>query len=123
VILLIQIFSLVILFAGVILLVKPSIVLGFLRDNSNKLAIHVIAVVVRLVIGFLLISQASQSKFPVAITALGWIFIFAAVSLGIIGRNRFTRLMNWVLAKFGRFFPVSGVIAVLFGGFMIYAFN
>jgi len=121
-IMLIQLFGVIIFLAGLVLLAKPSVIVGFLQANSSKFFVHFFAVIVRLLIGILFISQAPDSTFPVAITALGWIFIIAAICLTAIGRAKFTQLINWVLVKFGRFSPVSGVMALMFGGFMVYAF-
>jgi len=111
-----------ILFAGVLLLINPEIIFGFLRNNSEKSAIQVIAVLARLIIGILLITQSSQSRFPLAIELLGWVFIVAGVSLAVIGRTKFRTLITWVVTNLRAYAPIAAVIALAFGGFLVYAF-
>jgi len=119
---LIIIFGALILLAGVLLLIKPEVVFGFLRNNIENPAIQVIAVLVRLVIGILLITQSRLSRFPIAIEVLGWVFIVAAVSLAVIGTTKFGKLISWVLTNLKAFERFVGAIAVVFGGFLVYAF-
>lgn len=119
---LVSIFASLIMLAGVVLLVNPETIFGFLRNNIDSTAIHVIAVVTRLIVGTLLIAQSSLSRFPVGMEVLGWIFIVAGLSLAVIGRSNFRKLMSWVLTKFKAFGRLAGVIAIAFGGFLVYAF-
>jgi len=119
---LIIIFGVLTLLAGVVILINPEVIFGYLRSNIDKLGIHVIAVVIRLTIGVLLINQSSLSKFPLVIEILGWLSIIAALSLAVMGRHNFHRLMSWALTflkPYGRF---GGIFATAFGGFIIYAF-
>jgi len=116
------VFGSVILFAGVLLLIDPEIIFGFLRDNIENIAIHLIAVIVRLIIGTLLITQSGLSRFPLEIEVLGWVFIFAGFSLAVIGHSNFRKLMNWVLKNLRSLGRLAGVIAIAFGGLLIYAF-
>lgn len=118
----ISLFGGLMLLAGFLLLINPEFIFEFLRNNSANSAIHVIAVVVRVVIGLLLIAQSSLSRFPLTIVILGWIFIIAGFALAVIGRNRFNKLMVWVVSNFMPFGRLAGVMAIAFGGFLIYAF-
>ena len=119
---LIIIFGALILLAGVVILINPEVILGYLRGNLDKLVIHILAVVVRLVIGVLLINQSGLSKFPLVIEILGWLSIVAALSLAAMGRHNFYRLMSWALTFLKPYSRVGGVFAAAFGGFLIYAF-
>ncbi len=119
---LIIIFGALTLLAGVVILINPEVIFGYLRSNLDGLAIHILAVVVRLIIGALLISQSGQSKYPLAIEILGWLSIVAALSLAVMGRHNFHRLLSWALTFFKPFGRVGGVFAAAFGGFLIYAF-
>ena len=116
------IFGSLILIAGILLLRNPEIIFGFLQDNIENSAIHVIAVMIRLIIGTLLITQSSLSRFPLGIEVLGWVFIVTGFSLAVIGRNKFGRLKSWVLTNLMPFGRLAGVIAIAFGGFLVYAF-
>jgi len=111
-----------ILLAGVVLLIKPEVIFGFLRNNIENPVIQVIAVLVRLIIGILLITQSSLSRFPIVIEVLGWVFIVAAVSLAVIGTTKFRKLISWVLTNLKAIERFAGAIAVVFGGFLVYAF-
>jgi hypothetical protein len=88
----------------------------------DKLALHILAVVVRLVLGALLIYQSNISKFPLVIEVIGWLSIVAAIFLAVMGRRNFNRLMSWALSLPKPLRHVGGVIAVAFGAFLIYAF-
>ena len=119
---LIIIFSALTLLAGIVIFINPEVIFGYLRSNLNKLVIHVLAVVVRLIIGALLISQSSLSKFPLVVEVLGWLSVVAALSLAAMGRHNFHRLMLWALTFLKPYGRVGGIFAAAFGGFLIYAF-
>jgi len=110
------------LLAGIIILINPEIIFGFLRKNLDTLIIHILAVAVRLLIGTLLIYQANVSKFPFAIQILGWLSIVAAMFFAIMGRRNFNRLMSWSLSFLKPYGRLGGLIASSFGAFLIYAF-
>jgi hypothetical protein len=116
------IFGALTLLAGIVIVINPEVIFGFLRNNLGKLELHILAVVVRLVLGVLLIYQSSISKFPFAIEIIGWLSIVAAIFLAVIGRRNFNRLMSWALSLAKPFGRVGGVLAVAFGAFLIYAF-
>ena len=119
---LIIIFGSLTLLAGVVIVIKPEVIFGYLRSNMDKLVVHILAVVVRLIIGALLIHQSDLSKYPLVIELLGWLSIVAALSLAVMGRHNFHRLMSWALKFVKPFGRVGGVFAAAFGGFLIYAF-
>jgi len=108
--------------AGIVILVNPEIIFGFLRKNIDKIELHILAVVIRLVLGAFLIYQSGVSKYPFVIEIIGWLSIVAAVFLAIIGRNKFSKLMSWALSNVKTLGRVGGVIATTFGAFLIYAF-
>ena len=120
--LLIIIFGFLTLLAGIVIVINPEVIFGFLRNNLEKLVLHILAVAVRLVVGALLIYQSNVSKFPFAIEVIGWLSIVAAIFLAVIGRSNFNRLMSWALSLSKPFGRVGGVLAVAFGAFLIYAF-
>ena len=119
---LIIIFGTLTLLAGMVIVINPEVIFGFLRNNLDKPMLHILAVVVRLVIGVLLIHQSNVSKFPFVIEFIGWLSIVAAVFLAVMGRRNFNRLMSWALSLLKPFGRVGGVLAAAFGGFLIYAF-
>ena len=119
---LILIFAALTLLAGIVIVVNPEVIFGTLRNHLDKLALHVLAIVVRLVLGVLLIYQSDISRYPLAIEIIGWISIAAAIILAVIGRDNFMRLMSWALSQVKPFGRVGGVAALGFGAFLIYAF-
>lgn len=118
---LIILFSTATIVAGIIIVISPESIFGMMRRKTESTGLHVLAVIIRIVIGVALIMCASESKYPTAILTLGWISIVAATVLGVMGRTNFKRVMLWALSLkpvFGRF---GGFIAILFGCFLIYA--
>jgi len=120
--LLIITFGALTLLAGIVIVINPEIIFGRLRNNLDKLILHILAVAVRLGLGALLIYQSDVSKFPLAIEIIGWLSIVAAISLAVMGRHNFNRLMSWALSLLKPFGRIGGVIAAAFGAFLIYAF-
>jgi hypothetical protein len=121
-ILFIIIFGTLTCLAGIVILVNPEIVFGFLRKNSDKIELQIVAVTIRLILGAFLIYQSGASRYPFAITIIGWLSIVAAVFFAVIGRNNFSRLMTWALSQVKNLGRVGGVIASAFGAFLIHAF-
>ena len=118
---LIMIFGFATAIAGLIIVINPDLVFGLLRGKLESLGLHILAVVVRIIIGVALIMYAAESKYPTAILVLGWISIVAASVLGIMGRTNFRRLMSWALSLKPYFGRIGGSFAIIFGGFLIYA--
>ena len=119
---LIIIFGALNLVGGIVIVINPEVIFGYLRNNLDKLELHILAVGVRLILGVLLIYQSNVSKFPFVIEIIGWLSIVAAISLAVIGRRNFNRLMWWALSFLKPFGRVGGVLAAAFGAFLIYAF-
>jgi hypothetical protein len=115
-------FGLLIFLAGIIIVINPDTIFGVLRNNLEKVSLHVLAVGVRVVIGILLILSASASKYPTIIAILGWLSLVAAATLFVIGRRRFLRLMSWALSLPQPYSRISGLVAMAFGGFLVHAF-
>jgi len=119
---LIMIFGALTLLAGIVIIINPEVIFDFLRNNLDKIGVHILAIVVRLILGILLIYQSNVSKFPFVIEIIGWLSIVAAISLSVIGRRNFNRLMSWALSFVKPFGRVGGFLAATFGAFLIYAF-
>ena len=106
---LIIIFGALTLLAGIVIVINPEVIFGFLRDNLDKLELHILAVVVRLVLGILLIYQSDISKFPFVIEVIGWLSIVAAIFLAVMGCGNFKRLMSWALSLVKPAFGVRSI--------------
>ena len=107
--------------AGIIIVINPESVFGLIRRKLESLGLHILAVVVRIIIGVALIMCATESKYPATILIIGWISIVAASVLGIMGRTNFMCLMSWALSVAPSFGRIGRFLAILFGGFLIHA--
>jgi len=107
--------------AGVIIVINPETMFGMLRRKLESLGLHILAVVVRIILGVALMMYATDSRYPTAISILGWISIVAASVLGIMGRTNFKRLMSWALSVAPSFGRIGGLLVIIFGCFLIYA--
>ena len=114
-------FGIAIIVAGIIIVINPETVFGLIRRKSESLGLHILAAVVRIILGVALILCATGSKYPTTILIIGWISIVAAFVLGIMGRANFMRLMSWALSFSPVFGRIGGFLAILFGGFLIHA--
>jgi hypothetical protein len=114
-------FSAATIIAGLIILINPDTIFGLLRRNLESLSLHILAVVARIILGLALIVCAAASKFPTAILILGWVSIAAAAVLAIVGRKNFKRLMSWALGLAPHLGRIGGLLAILFGAFLVCA--
>ncbi|WP_041421748.1 hypothetical protein [Shewanella sediminis] len=116
------VFGLLIVIAGTILTISPKVIIDFLESNKEKLWIHILAVVVRVILGICLILQSNISKFPIIVEIFGWLSLTAAILITVIGRSSFQQLMNWVITKVKPYARLGGLVSAGFGVFLIYAF-
>lgn len=116
-------FGALVFLAGLVIFVKPEIVSGLLRKNADKTGLHILAVVIRLILGAFLVIQAGASKFPHVIEFIGWLSIIAAIVLAAIGRNNFKKIMAWSLSKVKTLGRLGGLLAMALGSFLVYAFT
>ncbi len=117
----IMIFGTAIIVAGILIVINPETVFSLIRRKTESLSLHILAVVVRIILGVALMMYATESKYPTTISILGWISIVGASVLGIMGRTNFMRLMSWALSFSTSFGRTGGFLAILFGGFLIHA--
>ena len=121
-ILFIIVFGAAICLAGLVILVNPELVLGWFRGRTDGIGLHILAIVVRLILGVFLVVEASVSRYPDVIEILGWLSIFVAIVLLVLGRKNFTSLMTWALSKAKTMGRPAGALAVALGAFLVYAF-
>ena len=119
---LIIIFGALTFITGIIIIINPESIFGFFSKYSEKLELHILAVIVKLMLGVLFIYQSDVSKLPLVIEILGWFSILSAIFFTAIGRNNFNRIILWALSLSEPVHRAGGVVAVCFGGFLIYAF-
>ncbi|GAB6262498.1 hypothetical protein L4174_009015 [Photobacterium sp. CCB-ST2H9] len=105
---------------GLILAAEPRLILDFLAHHKKQLWLQIVAVVARLLIGYLLIEYADQSDYPLLVAALGWIAIIAALFLMTLGRANFKKLISWAVELSEIQGRAGGVFTALFGAILVY---
>ena len=114
-------FGVLLVVAGLMLLLKPGSIIGFLGRNKDSTGIHVMAVVARLLLGGVLFVYSDQSGFPLTFKILGGITLVAAVVLAVMGRSNFRKLMAWAMGLADKIGRLAGIAAIALGGFLVYA--
>ena len=118
--LLITLFGVLICLAGLAILIFPD----QFRNAMNKWTGQprfLFAVIIRVVLGAILLSEAATLRFPLAMKIIGAISILAAVILLLIGQERMDRFIDWWMKQSDNLLRVSSVLAIAFGAFFIYA--
>ncbi|MEB8330193.1 hypothetical protein OO009_12585 [Flavobacteriaceae bacterium KMM 6897] len=121
--LIIKLFGVLMLVAGISLLIYPEFIIGWMEDNMESTPLYISAIIVRLVIGVLFIAAARESKYPVAIKFFGYLFILISITFIFIGQESFQHLITSLLPDVEPYAPLSGLLSMAFGGFIIYAFS
>jgi len=107
---------------AVVVIVNPAYISRVLRKHQQRPALRWAAVIVRLLVGVLLLSLADLSRFPLAIKSIAWISILAAVFLLLSGQDKFQQLVLWALNRENLFMRAGGVVGMVLGVFVVYAF-
>ena len=118
----IKLFGIFFTLAGILFLIDPEVIYTWLDNNGEKTWLYIFAIVFRLVLGILFIIAAGESKYPTAIRVFGFLITVAAIILIFIGQKTFQEMMSSLIPLFKPYALVSGLIAMAFGGFLIYAF-
>jgi drug/metabolite transporter (DMT)-like permease len=118
----IKLFGILVLLIGVILLIKPEIIVDWIEGNKESRLLYLFAIVARLVIGFLFIITSKESKYPRVIKFFGYLFVIAALVLIFIGYEIFQDFITSLIPDVTPFAPMSGLLCIAFGGFLIYAY-
>ncbi len=117
----ILLFGIFIILAGIVLLVRPDYIISHFTKYGDSFRLHFFAVLVRIILGLAFIIGASGTKYPMIMQIFGGIFIFAALVLCVIGREKFKSIIRWTTKISPVFQRFMGVFAILFGYFFIYA--
>ncbi|MDC6350097.1 hypothetical protein PP178_00915 [Zeaxanthinibacter sp. PT1] len=80
------------------------------------------AIVIRVVFGILFLIVAKQSRSPLIFKIFGFIFILAAIFLLFAGQDNFQHFISSLIPEIQPYGRVSGLLAMIFGGFLLYAF-
>ncbi len=116
---LITLFGVLICLAGLVILIFPV----QFRNAMNKWTGQprfLFAVIIRVVLGAILLSEAANLKFPLAMKIIGGISILAAVVLLLVGQERMDRFIDWWMRMSDNLLRFWSIFAFAFGAFLIY---
>lgn len=119
---LIILFGAFIVIAGIGMLIKPDLMFDYLKRESDNYTLHTFAIAIRLIMGFLLIYFADLSQYAVAIEAFGWFVVIAGIALILIGHKNFKKLIEWAVTFIRPYRFIGGLLAIILGCFLMYAF-
>ncbi|WP_394172123.1 hypothetical protein [Thalassotalea litorea] len=115
----VDIFAMLMIVMGVWIFAFPQPIYGYIERYRQALSTHVLAVVVRLLLGVALIWVATQSSFPMVFQILGSLSIIAALAFLIIGRQRFQSILKWALSIGPKYHHIAGLLAFILGVFLL----
>ncbi|MFT4762561.1 MAG: hypothetical protein ACI9XO_004805 [Paraglaciecola sp.] len=119
----IKLFGILLILSGISLLFKPEIIINWIENNVENTSLYIAAIVVRLVFGILFIITARESKYTGVIKFFGYLFIIASIIFIFMGQERFQDFITSLIPDVKSFAPVSGLLSIAFGSFLIYAFS
>lgn len=121
--LIIKLFGILFLLAGLSLLVNPSSIIGGIENNVESTWLYIFAIEVRAVLGILFIVAAKESKYPRVLKFIGYLFVITAITFVFLGQERFQDLLTSLIPNVKPYAQVAGLLSMAFGGFLIYAFS
>ena len=116
---LIALFGVLICLGGLTILILPEKFKNIMNRWTGQPR-FLFAVIIRVVLGAILLSEAANLKFPFAMKIIGAISILAAVVLLLVGQERMDRFIDWWMKQSENVFRVASVLAFALGAFLIY---
>ena len=116
---LIVLFGVLICLTGLTILILPEKFKNIMNRWTGQPR-FLFAVIIRVLFGALLLSEAANLRFPLAMKVIGAISILAAVVLLLIGQERMDRFIDWWMRMADKVLRVWSVLAIAFGAFLIY---
>ena len=116
---LIVLFGVLICLAGLTILIVPEKFKNIMNRWTGQPR-FLFAVIVRVVLGAILLSEAANLKFPLAMKIIGAISILAAVVLLLVGQERMDRFIDWWMRMSDNLLRFWSIFAFVFGAFLIY---
>ena len=116
---LIVLFGVLICLAGLTILILPEKFKNIMNRWTGQPR-FLFAVIIRVLFGALLLSEAANLKFPLAMKVIGAISILAAVVLLLVGQERMDRFIDWWMRMSDNLLRFWSIFAFVFGAFLIY---
>lgn len=114
-------FGFVVLVFGACGLVRPKVLIGLVERAFSSRQGLFLTFAFRAVFGILLVTAASETRFPLAIGVLGVLALLSAASIPFLGYQRIRRLVGWWTTQPGHVVRVTSLFVCAFGVFLIYA--
>ena len=119
----IVIFGALMIAISLVMVAKPDACGRFIVRFSRMRYMHPFEIITRLGFGLLFIRYAEQSKFPLPIKIMGYLFLAVGVGLMFTPPSYHERFAVWSVEKFSKYFRPAGLVSLTFGVFLIYAAN
>ncbi len=116
-----MIFGILIAVMSFLGIVRPQLLVDLATGVARQPYGLPFAVGVRLLLGTILIVAAPMTPYPYVVSILGLIALLAALVILLMGRSRFSRMVEWISSMPSALMRVSGIFGVVFGGFLVYA--
>jgi hypothetical protein len=114
-------FGALVLALGLVGLVRPQGLVGFVKRAWATRGGLYLAVGLRLVLGIALLLAAARSKAPVALAILGWLSLLGAALVPIVGYARARAFVEWWERRPAAFVRGWSLAACAFGVFLAWA--
>jgi len=105
---------------GLVGVVAPARLAGFVRIWQNAVGLYS-AAVLRIVLGVAMFFTAPTSRAPEPLRALGVFVFLAGLVTPLIGLDRFRRILDWWIARPPFLMRGWSLVALAFGLFVVYA--
>jgi archaellum biogenesis protein FlaJ (TadC family) len=115
--------ALLILVIGAVGTLVPSSLVWIAQYSATSAAFYVIGAV-RVALGLVLISVASASRAPKALSVLGFFILIAGIAtalMGLVAMDRARSIVDWWLHQGPGVIRLAGVLVLAIGGFLAYA--
>jgi hypothetical protein len=113
-------FGLAIVAIGVVAMVDPALLLGAATFTQTSVGLY-IAAGLRVVFGLVLIGSATSARLPRTVRILGAFIVLAGIVTPFVGIERVGAIVEWWSAQGVAFLRAWGMLAAIFGLFIIYA--
>ena len=107
--------------AGIIMMIRPSILIDFMKKYHTSFLLQLFASLFRILIGIVMYMVASESRFPLTFEYVGILVIIVGVIILIIPPSKFGSFISRVIDLFSPYIRVASIFAVAIGAWMIYA--
>lgn len=117
---LLSFFGLLLMALSVLMIKNPQAFANGIIKFSQQAYFHVFEIVSRLFFGVAFVYYSSLTLAPNINAVLGYLMIFSAMLLLVVGAEKHRAFALWSAQKFRAMFRLSGFFSVVFGGYIIY---